>query len=158
MQFTDILTQIAVPIVAVIALFFSIYNFFKNKPHITVEKHSASCSGSICKFNFYLSNIGKEPTTIKTIEFYTKKTHFMPGPTIFEGGSESVPTIDGGGIIKKKRIGLELPFQLMPNTSKLLKANLDFSDEERRKEELAESKNHFYVKILYTGKKFEKYV
>ena len=147
-----------VSVVSLIGLSLSIHNFRRNKPIIVVEKDSAEKhSDTIMFFRFYLSNLGEKPTTIKNIEFYTKNNKFMPKVTLIESLKESIPT-GNIAIINNSVKGIKLPFNLAPNSSKRIKAILDFSTEDNFKQEHTEDEIHYFIRVICSKEIIEKWV
>lgn len=141
--------------ISVISLMIALYILKKDKAIIHIEKHSAKISDDKKStiFIFYLDNIGKQPTTIKQIEFYTS-SRYMPKNTLFQISKEIEPLLGEDEGIEDTRVeGVKLPFHLMPHSSRMIKAKLDFISEDNLNKEHNEEQIHYWVKIKHTSKK-----
>ena len=147
-------------IISIIELWISIHVWMKDKPILYVEKHSSHFDndGKSTIFIFYLNNTGKQPTTIKEIEFSTE-WGFKPNDALFEISKDSIPNTAGHGVYRHNIVGLKIPFQLMPQSSKVIKAVLDFSFNEELKRQHKTDEIHYNIKIKHTDKKiFEAFI
>ena len=141
-------------IISIIGLWISIHVWMKDKPILYVEKHSSSLDndGKFTIFIFYLNNIGKQPTTIKEIEFNTEHG-FKPNGILFEISKDSIPNSAGHGVYRHNIGSLKMPFQLMPQSSKVIKARLEFTSNEELKKQHKTEDIHYKKKIKHTNKK-----
>ena len=146
--------------ISILGAWVSISIWMKDKPILHIEKQSASFNnnGKSSTFIFYLSNIGKQPTTIKEIKFYTKN-NYTPNILLFESTKTIKPMLAEEGIEDLEIEGAKMPFQLLPYSAKLFQAELDFSSSETLKREHKEDGIRYWVKIKYTEKKdFVKFI
>ena len=147
-------------LISIMSMIISIYTLRKDKPILHLEKQSAkfNSDGKSLTFNFYLSNLGKQPTTIKEIEFKTKN-NYKPKVLLFESTVKIIPHLSSGGSEDLQIEGAEMPFQLMPYSAKSFQAELEFTSNDILKREHQEDEIHYFVKIKHTDKKaFEKYI
>lgn len=146
-------------VISIIGLWISIHVWMKDKPILYVEKHSAKfVDDKSVSFIFYLNNIGKQPTTIKEIEICTK-SRFIPQTVFSEPLKTSILNTAGHGKNLLTFQPFRLPSQLLPLSSKVIRADLDFGTKEMRDKENNENQLHYRVRIKHTNKKvFERFI
>jgi len=96
--------------------------------------------------------VGNKQTTIKSFEFHTKGGR-IPNSIFVERITSSEINMVGIAIKKQGSKSLNFPFQLMPNISKLIEAQLDFGNVE-----VDSTKFYSHIIIKHTGKEFKKWV
>ncbi|MDD3178548.1 MAG: hypothetical protein PHR26_03455 [Candidatus ainarchaeum sp.] len=105
---------------------------------------------------FYMTNIGKRPTTIKKIDFYNPQTRFMPNTTcveVFETVSLGLD-LDTTPPLKSYR-AITFPLIIDSNKTTMILAKLSFADENTFKQESNRNKLKFKIRINYSNKKYE---
>lgn len=149
-------------LISILSLWILIYTWIKDKPALDVEKHSSKINNDkkSATFTFYLSNIGNQQTTIKEMDICTKKG-YIPRCSFLEVSKESLPNLAGHShsILKSDVASLRFPFPLLPHSSKVIRATLNFDSEDTLKREHNEEQLHYFVRIKPTHKKiFKKFI
>lgn len=142
--------------ISLFSLGISIFTLTRDKPELDLEKYKAEIVKNehvkLVNFTYFLSNTGKQPTTIKSIELQTKDK-FIPSANHIEIYTETLLCISGvyGGDEKIK--SLDIPFTILPHTSKKIESQLNFNGRE-----ISESELHFNLVIKHTKGTFKKYI
>ena len=147
--------EIIAVIISLFSLGIAIYALTRDKPKLSVEKCSANYARQDNKnviFTFFLNNYGNQPTTIKSIEFSTRD-NFIPSAVFFERLTGAIANIAGHGVKEQKIKNIDVPFTIMPNTSKKIEAQLNFDGKK-----INDSQIHFNVVIKHTKGKLKKYI
>ncbi len=139
-------------LISIVSIIIAFYTYKQDKPILYVEKHfSSKTDDRTISFYFYLDNIGKQPTSIKEIRFHTNN-NFIPKITLIEILKGAVINTAGKGLPKTDFVGINLPFHLMPHSSKLIRADLGFGTPENLQE--GDNKSQIlYLNIKHASKK-----
>ncbi len=147
-------------IISLISLCISIYILTRNKAILVAEKHSLILKKKYKEIwvYFYLTNIGEKPTTIKSIDFYTKNK-FMPKTTILKvidktiiGIGEELPTSP----ILYNYEPINFPLLIEPHITMKLLAKLNFSNENIFEKETRNDNLQYTLRIKHSNKLFKK--
>ena len=127
----DLIAIVISVVSLVLTLILALYTLYRERPIISVEKHMATIQkrddNNFIDFVFFLNNSGDRPTTIKSIQF--QQNDFIPKAVFIELTTGTIPILAGIGLQDEKINIFDIPFSLMPNTSKRLEAQLNFSNQ-----------------------------
>ncbi|GEM_PF-2771450 len=127
----DLIAIVISVVSLVLTLILSLYTLYRERPIISAEKNMATLQkrddNNFIDFVFFLNNSGDRPTTIKSIQF--QQNDFIPKAVFIELTTVTIPISAGIGLQDEKINSFDIPFSLMPNTSKRLEAQLNFSNQ-----------------------------
>ena len=153
-----VIIPIAVSLISLgISIFAIVYTISKNKAILIAEPHSGveiKREKKETEFDFYLTNRGNRPTTIKEIQFYCTEGNFLPKTTIIKILDKTILSIGLNALKHPTYESIDFPAVIGPNTTIKLLARLNFSTEEELEKQ---TKNgfHYTIWIKHTGGDFK---